>query len=190
MAKVLEIKKQTNNKFLNMYDARFLNEKTGKEFNYFIASRKDEEDLVCKTKNHNSCDAVMMITRFANGDFVMIKQFRPAINDYVYEFPAGLIDEGETIEEACIREIYEETGLSVNSQRTLVKPSYTSAGMSDESLAIQEVEVCGDFSTENAEANEDIEVIILKQNDIEKFLKENIVAIKASLYLKMISVKI
>ena len=32
-------------------------------------------------------------------------------NAYVYEFPAGLVEPGEEMAQAGIREIYEETGL-------------------------------------------------------------------------------
>jgi len=30
---------------------------------------------------------------------------------HLWKFPGGLVDEGETIEEACVREIWEETGI-------------------------------------------------------------------------------
>ena len=43
---------------------------------------------------------------------VMIRQYRYPLDDYLYELPAGLIDEGETPEEAAIREMMEETGLT------------------------------------------------------------------------------
>ena len=42
---------------------------------------------------------------------MLIKQFRYPINAYVYEFPAGLVEPGEEMAQAGIREIYEETGL-------------------------------------------------------------------------------
>ena len=42
-------------------------------------------------------------------DLVLLqKEFRMATNNWVYNFPAGLIDEGETPEEAAIRELKEE----------------------------------------------------------------------------------
>ncbi|KAG9489911.1 hypothetical protein GDO78_005692, partial [Eleutherodactylus coqui] len=41
---------------------------------------------------------------------VLIKQFRPPLGCYCLEFPAGLIDENETAEQAALRELEEETG--------------------------------------------------------------------------------
>ena len=42
----------------------------------------------------------------------MIRQFRPVLNNYVIEFPAGLIDNGEDAISAGRRELIEETGHS------------------------------------------------------------------------------
>lgn len=39
-----------------------------------------------------------------------IIQYRAPIDKVTIEVPAGLIDEGETVEEAAIRELKEETG--------------------------------------------------------------------------------
>jgi 8-oxo-dGTP pyrophosphatase MutT (NUDIX family) len=41
---------------------------------------------------------------------VLEKQFRPPVGKVCIEVPAGLIDEGETPEEAAVRELREETG--------------------------------------------------------------------------------
>lgn len=41
---------------------------------------------------------------------VIEKQYRPPVGKVCIEFPAGLIDEGETVEECAIRELKEETG--------------------------------------------------------------------------------
>ena len=48
-----------------------------------------------------------------DGDILVCKEFRYPLNDFCYEFPAGLIDEGETPEEAAIRELKEENNTEV-----------------------------------------------------------------------------
>jgi ADP-ribose pyrophosphatase len=46
----------------------------------------------------------------AGAELLLEKQFRAPAGKIVVEFPAGLVDEGETAEEAALRELKEETG--------------------------------------------------------------------------------
>jgi ADP-ribose pyrophosphatase len=43
-------------------------------------------------------------------EILLQKQFRPPVGKVCIEVPAGLVDEGETAEEAALRELREETG--------------------------------------------------------------------------------
>jgi len=43
-------------------------------------------------------------------DTLLVEQYRPPLGRRTLEFPAGLIDEGETPQEAALRELHEETG--------------------------------------------------------------------------------
>jgi len=62
--------------------------------------------------------AVLALIRSKTNAFplstVLIEQFRPPINKLIIEFPGGLIDEGETAEQAAIRELEEETGFKAD----------------------------------------------------------------------------
>lgn len=180
--KRLGIKKQTNNKYLNMYELDLENKK-GNLKKYFFASRRNDDELACKTKDHTKADGVMIIPITKEGEVVLVKQFRPVIDDYIYEFPAGIIDPGESMEEAAKRELFEETGLTATSYEVFLKPSYTSVGMTDETTAIVKMDVCGEISTENIEENEEIEVIKVPIKEAKNFVKENNVSIKTALVL-------
>lgn len=178
--KLISIDKLIDCKFLKMYKLNLLN-KNNDNKSYFVASRREEEELACRTGNHKKADAVMIIPITRDDEFIILKQFRPAINDYIYEFPAGLIDDNEDISTAARRELYEETGLSVVSLDIVIKPSYTSVGMSDESIAVVSALVEGEASNANVEDDEEIDIIKIKREDMKSFIKENNVSIKTAL---------
>ena len=180
--KLIDIIQLTDSKFLNMYKLKLINKK-GNPKDYYVASRRKRDKLSCVTKDHTVCDGVMIIPVTENDEVVMLKQFRPAISDYLYELPAGIIDPGESIEEAAKRELFEETGLKAKSYELYLKPSYTSVGLTDETTAIVKMVVEGEISTENTEDDEDIEVFKLKIKDAKQFVKEHNVSIKTAIVL-------
>jgi 8-oxo-dGTP pyrophosphatase MutT (NUDIX family) len=55
-------------------------------------------------------DYVSMLARTPDGFFPLVRQYRPAVESYTWELPAGTVDEGEAPEEAACRELLEETG--------------------------------------------------------------------------------
>ncbi|GBE82548.1 NUDIX hydrolase domain-like protein [Sparassis latifolia] len=69
-----------------------------------------------KTTGATGIDAVAILamirseTNVFPPSTVIVTQFRPPIGKYAVELPAGLIDKGETAEEAAVRELEEETG--------------------------------------------------------------------------------
>ncbi len=54
--------------------------------------------------------AVVIIPVLNNNKVVLLKQFRPAVKKYIYEFPAGTLNQNETPLSAANRELEEETG--------------------------------------------------------------------------------
>lgn len=57
-----------------------------------------------------SASWVNIVPRTKEGRLVMIRQFRHGKGGEVLEIPGGLIDDGESAEEAAARELVEETG--------------------------------------------------------------------------------
>ena len=55
-----------------------------------------------------------------------------APGDWVFNFPAGLIDPGETPEVAAKRELMEETGLNLIKIEDIIGQSYSAVGFSNE----------------------------------------------------------
>ena len=55
-------------------------------------------------------DWVQILARTAEGKWVMTEQYRHGTGKIALEFPAGIIDKGETPEQAAIRELQEECG--------------------------------------------------------------------------------
>jgi 8-oxo-dGTP pyrophosphatase MutT (NUDIX family) len=62
-------------------------------------------------------DWVMILPRTKDGKWVMTKQYRHGIQKIALEFPAGIIDKGETPEDAAIRELQEECGYTLDERR-------------------------------------------------------------------------
>ena len=63
----------------------------------------------------NSRDGVIILATTETGEIILIKQFRPALNQYTLEFPSGFINASESPQEAAARELYEETGFNMQS---------------------------------------------------------------------------
>ena len=110
-------------------------------------------------------DAVIIVPfHTAEKKMVITKEYRVPLADYEYGFPAGLINPGETIEQAARRELREETGLNIVRFLKLSPPVYSSAGMTDESVSMVYVECDGSPSTAGNQSSEMIEIQLVTRN--------------------------
>lgn len=190
MTKINKINTLAETKYLKLYDAEYTN-RVGENKNWTIASRKSIEKLEGTFFNEieDKVDAVAIIAKhIEKNKLVLIKQFRVPINDYVIEFPAGLIDGEEEIEKAIKRELKEETGLDlleIHEEKSNRKV-YLSPGMTDESIAMMYCSCKGEVSLENLEDDEDIEVLLLDKEEVKQLLNSSCkMDVKAFLGMKM-----
>lgn len=185
---ILSIEKTTNNRFLNMYDLHYEN-KVGRRGLYHVASRgKDVAHLKINTRK-NTPDGVIIYSIYGeNHDrMVLVRQYRYSIDDYIYELPAGLVDEGETFAQAGARELKEETGLDFEPLQVDAmyhKPFYTTIGMTDESCATVYGYATGSISQKGLEDNEQLEVVLADRAEIRRILREENVSMNCG-YLMM-----
>ena len=117
---------------------------------------------------------------------VLVRQYRYAIDDYIYEFPAGLVEKGEDFHEAAKRELYEETGLTlhpIEAPEMYEKPYFTTVGMTDESCATVYGYADGEISKAAQEDSEEIEIVIADKEEVRRILKEEKAAIMCAYML-------
>jgi ADP-ribose pyrophosphatase len=153
-----DVRKLTNEKWLNLFEAQF--EHNGHKGHWLFASRKADP-----TAKRNRPDAVVIVPLLlAEGQpprLVMIREFRVPANGYLYAFPAGLLEDGEKIEECVHRELREETGLEVVRFKRITGPLYSTAGLTDETVALAFVDVRAvDGVAPQLDASEDLEVVL------------------------------
>lgn len=68
-------------------------------------------------------DWVLILARTAEGKWVMTEQYRHGSQTIELEFPAGIINRGETPEQAALRELQEECGYCVDPRLASAKLS-------------------------------------------------------------------
>ena len=129
--KFVGIEKKEQGKFITRYDVKY-ETVDGILKNYEMISRNgditDFEGLHGK-----AADAVVIIATDENGEKILIdREYRMAPGEWVYNFPAGLIDPGETPEVSAKRELMEETGLELYEITDTIGTSYSAVGFSNE----------------------------------------------------------
>ncbi len=101
---------------------------------------------------------------------VMERQYRHAANQYLWELPAGKIDEGEEPLEAAKRELAEETGYRAKKWRPLVE-YYASPGFLGESMKVFLAEGLEPGEAQ-PEEDEQIELRLVKLSEVLKMIEK------------------
>lgn len=111
-------------------------DQVGKERTWEVATRK--------TRGKAGVDAVAMgnVLRHPSRPpaTLIVIQYRPPLDAYTVEWPAGLVDADETAEQAAVREFKEETGYECR-VTSVSPPQAADPGMSNANLQLVMVDV-------------------------------------------------
>jgi ADP-ribose pyrophosphatase len=124
-----------------------------------------------ETVERIGCSGVVAIVPFTTDQAViLIRQYRPAVDGYVIELPAGLIDMGESPVAAAHRELIEETGYIAERMDFLISGPASSGALSE----ILDVYVASGLSfvgIGNRDEAENIEVIKVPLDNLASEIK-------------------
>lgn len=116
--------------------------------------RLEREDGRWEIVRH--ADAVAVLCHDATGRVLGVWQYRPAVEARTWELPAGLIDAGETPEQAAARELAEEAGLG--GRLRSVTRFYPSPGFCDELVHLFEADALQPVSGHASDPDEVLEL--------------------------------
>lgn len=106
------------------------------------------------------------------------------VGDYVYNFPAGLIDAGETVQVAAARELKEETGLDLISIEDTLYDSYSAIGFSNETNQVVIGKASGTFAKSTSTV-EEISAAWYTKAEVRELLKNNRFAARTQAFCYM-----
>ncbi|TGO84118.1 hypothetical protein BPOR_0547g00070 [Botrytis porri] len=123
-----------------------------------------------KSSEIDGVGIVAIIQKETGPELVLQKQYRPPLDKIVIEVPAGLIDEGETAEEAALRELKEETGyVGVLSESTPIMfndPGFCNTNLKMVHVTVDMSNPANQDLVPELEENEFIEVFTLPLKDL------------------------
>lgn len=126
------IKKVHSGKYIHRYDVTYGLESGGEKVYEMISFSPDIHSL--KELQDPHPDAVVLILTDREGQRMLLnREFRLAVGTWVYNFPAGLLEPGESPEKGGRRELKEETGLNLISVEDILPFSYSAVGFSNTS---------------------------------------------------------
>lgn len=146
---------------------------------------RKQTEINSKTMGYHTTNAVVMIVLNKEHTKMLInKEFRLSVNDWVYNLPAGLIDRGESVEEALRRELKEETGLDVVRIIRTLPASFCSIGESNTTTILSYIEATGTLHNDGNPA-EEIEPLWIDKDRAREILKSDRITSRTQVLLDM-----
>ena len=174
------IRKVHEGAFITRYDVTYETE-AGRSKIYEIVSRNKNLQTLDELQNKKP-DAVVLIITDNSGERILLnKEFRMAMGRWVYNFPAGLIDPGETPDQSAKRELKEETGLDLVRIDDWIGESYSAVGFSNEKNVCCVGRADGTFSRSSSTL-EEIEADWYTKEEVRNLLKTKPFAARTQAY--------
>ncbi|MBO5551043.1 MAG: NUDIX hydrolase [Lachnospiraceae bacterium] len=149
------IKKIHEGRFITRYDVSYTTGQGHEKIYEMISRNRDLQTL--EDLNNPAVEAVVLVMYDEKHERILLnKEFRLAAGCFVYNFPAGLIDPGESPEQAAERELSEETGLELIRVEDIVGESYSAVGFSNEKNLTVIGTAGGEFRKDNQSEFEEI----------------------------------
>lgn len=133
---------------------------------------------------HATNAVVMIVLNKEHTKMLINKEFRLSVNDWVYNLPAGLIDRGESVEEALRRELKEETGLDVVRVIRTLPSSFCSIGESNTTTILSYIEATGTLNNDGNPV-EEIEPLWIDKGRAREILKSDRITSRTQVLLDM-----
>lgn len=182
MSAIGKIEKKAGSKFLSFYEMEAVH-RDGSSSPYYMASRNDDGTSLTAV-THTVRPNGVTIYSLLEDKVVLVRQYRYPLGGYVYEFPAGLVEPGEDIADAAVREMYEETGLVFAPIASpFSRPYFSSVGMTDESCCLVFGRCQGTPTSIHQENTEDIQVVLADRAECRRILAQEQVAIQCAYML-------
>jgi 8-oxo-dGTP pyrophosphatase MutT (NUDIX family) len=144
----------------------------GSYSNFYITEFEDRNGKLQKWEflERSKDTKAVVVNAYQKDKVILVKQFRYPINMYSIEFPAGLIDHGETPEKTALRELQEETGYTGAVTR-VSPPLCTSAGITSEIIYMVDIDITG-RQDQILDDSEEIEVLEFSRKNIQAELAD------------------
>jgi ADP-ribose pyrophosphatase len=183
MMKIIDSSIVSKSKFVTLVAVTYEDRK-GHTKSWHMVSRGEQPK--CITGDYQRPDAVIIVPYHRRQKkLVVIKEFRVPVGDFQYGFPAGLLDAGEDIATAAGRELHEETGLTLVRVYRHSPAIFSSAGITDEAIAMVFAEVDGTPGTSRNEDSEDIDVLLMDHDAVRDLLQRSDIVFGARAWLVM-----
>lgn len=129
----------------------------------------NQKSVIHTTITHPGATVILPV--FSNGNVLLLKQFRPSINSWLYELPAGTLEPGEQPLECARRELEEETQYSANQFQSLGE-LIPLAGFCNEIQYLYIAKELQKTSRLKSDEDEIIEVISISLSEIEQMIMD------------------